>query len=82
MPTMLTMLTMLTMPTMLTTLTTKVRRIETERLKNEFVENRAARQMQNMARAGRFARKLLEKSRASSDEVCSSSWEPYPNPDP
>ena len=37
-------------------------------MKNEFVENRAARQMQNMARAGRFAKKLLEKSKASSQE--------------
>ena len=37
-------------------------------MKNEFVENRAARQMQTMARAGRFAKKLLEKSKASSQE--------------
>merc|ERR1740133_249670 len=49
-------------------LKSKVRRMESERMKNEFVENRAARQMQNMARAGRFANKLLEKSKASSQE--------------
>merc|ERR1740133_408192 len=49
-------------------LKSKVRRMESERMKNEFVENRAARQMQNMARAGRFAKKLLAKSRESSVE--------------
>ena len=49
-------------------LKSKVRRMESERMKNEFVENRAARSMQNMARAGKFAKKLLEKSRQSSQE--------------
>ena len=49
-------------------LKSKVRAIENERAKIAFCENRAAKQMQNMARAGRFAKKLLEKSKASSEE--------------
>jgi len=49
-------------------LKSKVKKIELEKRKEDFKENRAARAMQAQLRASVFAKKLLEKSKRTSEE--------------